>query len=210
MPNYAAVNIHEEGSQVIELWDEAREAIAAVIPELGNNLYRFTVSGRPVIQPPAHLPDFWQDPFVPFQYGIPILYPPNRIKNGTFTFRGRQYRLPLNEPDNHLHGEICSRVWEVLAYGASEEAGAYVTCRFRYTDHPEIVSYFPHELVFEVTYRLYEGALIMESSIVNEGKDEAPFAYGLHPYFPIFVEDGKRSCFRFPRPESGRSQARRS
>lgn len=198
MPKYSAAAEKEEGLPVIVLRDAEHEALAAIIPEIGNNLYRFTVKGSPVIQPPKHLPDFRKDPFVPFQYGIPILYPPNRIKNGTFTFQGREYRLPLNEPTNHLHGEICSKAWEIRDYGASEETGAFVTCRFRYEDHPEMMAYFPHSLVFEVTYRLFEGALIMESSIANEGKDEAPFAYGLHPYFPIFADDGEEVKLHVP------------
>jgi aldose 1-epimerase len=198
MPTYTAAAETEEGQQVIVLRDAERDAHAAIVPEIGNNLFRFVVGGRPVIQSPEQTRDFKKDPSVAFRYGIPILFPPNRIKNGTFTFRGRTYRLPLNEPENHLHGEISSKAWEVKDYGASEKDGAYATCRFRYADHPEIMAYFPHALLFEVTYRLYKGALTMESTILNEGKDEAPFAYGLHPYFPIFAEDGEEVRLQVP------------
>ena len=44
----------------------------------------------------------------PYLYGMPILYPVNRISNGAFEFEGRKYRFPINEPNTgcHLHGII--------------------------------------------------------------------------------------------------------
>ncbi|NLA97536.1 MAG: hypothetical protein GX836_04935 [Spirochaetales bacterium] len=31
-------------------------------------------------------------------YGIPLLFPPNRTKDGRYMFKGREYRFPINEP----------------------------------------------------------------------------------------------------------------
>ncbi|MBO4356462.1 MAG: hypothetical protein J5850_06395, partial [Clostridia bacterium] len=46
-----------------------------------------------------------------FLFGNPILFPPNRIRNGSFIFEGREYRLPVNEPENgcHIHGDLYRR-----------------------------------------------------------------------------------------------------
>ena len=42
----------------------------------------------------------------PYLYGMPILFPVNRIENGIFEFEGREYVFPINEPSTgcHLHG----------------------------------------------------------------------------------------------------------
>jgi aldose 1-epimerase len=119
-------------------------------------------------------------------YGTPILFPPNRVQGGSFTFKGRFYQLPINEqPDRHLHGELARRSWEVVERGGTEAQGAYVVLRFRCSDHEEMLAYFPHPLIFNVTISLLGGRLRLDGAIVNEGEDEAPFAFGLHPYFNL-------------------------
>jgi aldose 1-epimerase len=190
---YSANLTTKEGYKVIELIDRESHSIAEVIPEIGNNLFRFDSFGKTVILSPVSLGALRNETFADFKYGTPILYPPNRVKNGSFEFRGRSYQLPLNEPpSNHLHGEVCSKPWEIVDYGTSTEKGAYVTSTFQYSEHPEILAYFPHKLVFTVTYSLRKGQLQMNTKIANEGEDEAPFAFGLHPYFNIpFEQDDK-------------------
>lgn len=167
------------------LQDQETDTEAEVIPEVGFNLFRMETAGQSIILPPPALKDLKEKPEAHFKYGTPILFPPNRIKGGSFTFKGRNYQLPLNEPTNHLHGEICFRPWKVVEMGASDEAGAYLTAQFRYRDHADLMSYFPHAITFTLTYRLKEGELFLAGSIRNEGEEEAPFAFGLHPYFVV-------------------------
>ncbi|UJF35567.1 aldose 1-epimerase [Paenibacillus hexagrammi] len=202
MSRYTAQSIMKEGYSVIVLNDAHHDATAEVIPEAGNNLYRFESGGHEVILQPVSLKMLRNEPFANFKYGTPILFPPNRVKNGRFIFRGRTYCFPLNEPpSNHLHGEICSRAWEVLEYGATEELGAYVVSRFRYELHSDIMAYFPHSITFTFTYRLFEGRLHLNGTIVNEGEDEAPFAFGLHPYFSIPFDGGEELMLTVPAME---------
>ncbi|MGI6636418.1 MAG: hypothetical protein ACOX7B_14815 [Christensenellales bacterium] len=42
----------------------------------------------------------------PNVYGMPLLFPPNRIRDGRFAFRSRTYIFPINEParNHHIHG----------------------------------------------------------------------------------------------------------
>jgi aldose 1-epimerase len=196
---YTAKPVIEEGLSVMVLSDTGSNAIAQILPEVGNNLFRFESGGRQIILSPNNLSSFKDDPLASFKFGTPILSPPNRIKKGRYTFKERVYNLPLNEPpDHHLHGEICSKGWKVLEFGASEEQGAFVTSRFLYASHPEIVAYFPHQLCFTVTYRLHEGRLYMSTAILNEGEEEAPFAFGLHPYFEIPFESGEKIVLKVP------------
>jgi aldose 1-epimerase len=98
-----------------------------------------------------------------------------------------------------LSGELCSRACEVIDFGASEEQGAYVSSRFRFGDHPEILRYFPHPLSFTVTCRLQDRRLHKDGVIVNQGEDEeAPFAFGLHPYFSLPYESGEHIILTVP------------
>jgi aldose 1-epimerase len=202
MSRYTAQTILKEGFRVIELSDSASHSIAEIIPEIGNNLYRFESRDRQVVMPPASLKSLKSDAFGAYRYGTPILFPPNRVKNGNFMFKGRRYNLPLNEPSNHLHGEIGFHAWEVVAFGSSEDQGAFVTSRFRYSSHPEILTYFPHPLAFTITAKLKDGQLQFEGTIVNEGEDEeAPFAFGLHPYFSLPYESGEQMVLTVPAAE---------
>jgi aldose 1-epimerase len=199
MSQYSVQTLQKEGFSVIELRDTGSGSLAEIVPEIGNNLYRFESGGRQVLTPPASLISLKNDAFASYKYGVPILFPPNRVKNGNFMFKGRMYNLPLNEPDNHLHGELGSRAWEVIDLGVSEEQGAYVTSRFRFADHLEILRYFPHPLSFTVTCRLQDGRLHMDGVIINEGEDEeAPFAFGLHPYFSLPYESGEQMILTVP------------
>ncbi|MFC4598098.1 aldose 1-epimerase [Cohnella hongkongensis] len=187
-----------DGAMRIALRDEAADTCAELIPSIGSNVIRFASGGREALMPPDSVASLAEGDAV-YRYGVPILFPPNRVKNGAFAFKGRTYRLPINEPpDHHLHGELCSRAWEVTDAGATEDLGAYAVSRFRYADHPDMMAYFPHPLTFTITYSVREGALRMSGTIANEGSDDAPFAFGLHPYFRVPYAEGERIELQAP------------
>jgi aldose 1-epimerase len=202
LASYSVERVVSEGMNVIVLREPISGSKAEIVPGIGNNLFRFESKGRPVLEPPESLSTFQQDSFAAFKYGTPLLFPPNRVQGGTIRYLGRDYRLPLNEPpDFHLHGELCRRAWEVIETGESDEWGAYVTSRFSYASHPDLMTYFPHQLTFTVTCRLFEGRLYLGGTIVNEGEDEAPFAFGLHPYFSLPFRSGKDIILQVPARE---------
>ncbi len=193
MSRYTVERIDSEGYPLFRLRDAAAVAVADIAPCVGDNLIRFEVGGRSIISSPSSVDSLKNETFAAFRSGVPILFPPNRVKRGEFAFNGKTYRLPINEPPNyHLHGEICSRAWEVLRARANDEDGALIECRFRYAAHLELLAYFPHELTFTVTCRLKDGELHMGGDIRNEGREEAPFGFGLHPYFAVPFGDGGR------------------
>ncbi|SDW17989.1 aldose 1-epimerase [Paenibacillus sp. CF384] len=199
MSRYAVETLKQDGLTIIKLSDTLSGSIAELLPEVGNNLYSFTTGGREVIKTSISLATLKNEKFASSKYGTPVLSPPNRINKGTFTFQDRTYHFPINEPpDYHLHGELSVRAWEVLDCGATDEQGAWVTSRLRYENYPDILAYFPHLLTFTITYRLLDGRLGMDSCIKNEGSDEAPFAYGLHPYFSLPYESDPRLTLHVP------------
>lgn len=60
------------------------------------------------------------------------------------------------------------------------------------------MAYFPHPLTFTVTCRLFEGRLYMGGTVTNDGEDEAPFAFGLHPYFSLPFQGAKDIILQIP------------
>ncbi|MDD9268978.1 aldose 1-epimerase [Paenibacillus sp. GCM10023248] len=187
-----AVEIRDYGDYTaIELHDGYSQAKATLIPECGNNLIAYACRGKPVITPPPDMTAFIGNSGIRTWYGIPILFPPNRVKGGRFSFEGTEYVLPINEPPHyHLHGDLSRKPWIVDGYGAAEENGAYVTCSFHFKDHPDILAYYGHELSFTVTYTLDKGRLDMHIAAVNHGSKRAPFAFGLHPYLAVPASSG--------------------
>jgi aldose 1-epimerase len=186
MSRYAVNQIQKQEHILIELYDSACKGKVMIVPGIGNNLISYESNGVQVILPPTNMQSFLDNFATCTMYGIPILFPPNRVKNGTFQYLDKVYNLPINEPPHyHVHGEISRKAWDVVDFGASEERGAFLTCHFDLAVHPEIMAYFPHELDFIVTYILRERRLEMEIKIKNKGNNTAPFAFGLHPYFSV-------------------------
>ena len=69
---------------------------ALVIPEIGANLVRLchTGLGAEILRTPAadEIETFRRRPQV---FGMPLLFPPNRIADGRYEFDGRTYRFPI-------------------------------------------------------------------------------------------------------------------
>lgn len=171
--------------RTIRLIDREGEAEAEVMPGLGNNLFRLQFGQRSILLPPPvtkNLNEFSS------KFGTPVLFPPNRIRHGQFSFDNRSYQFPRNLANDHIHGEIRHRPWNVVKQGVNEEWGAYVTSEFNLADCPEILGYFPHRLVFRITYSLKNGRLCLMGEIENTDEIDAPLFLGFHPYF-LYQED---------------------
>lgn len=158
-----------------------------LLPEIGGNLisFRDEERGLSFLRTPteSEMEGFRARPFV---YGIPVLFPPNRIEDGTFrSLTGRTYTLPVNEPEthNHLHGFFTSSPWEVVDKGvetSDKGESAYIEIVQVITpDHP-VYAYFPHEFTISIRYTLSGAGLDQEVAIVNRGQDQLPLMFGLH------------------------------
>lgn len=168
------------------LRDHKANASAELVPGLGNHMIKFEVEGKEVLLPPPNAATLMEKPS---RFAVPILFPPNRVSEATYTYKGRTYTFPKKPGTNyHIHGELNHKPWIVSDTGADEQQGVYIISTFRYQDHPEMFKCYPHPLVFKLTYRLYKGELTCTLNIHNEGEDEAPLAVGYHPYFKVNPE----------------------
>jgi len=151
-----------------------------IVPESGGNVISFrALSGnvRLLREPdnPEELKAF------PEQFGIPVLFPPNRIADGCFVFEGKHYRLPVNETAhrNHLHGLVVGKPWRVLS---ADETSAELLFSFT-PDSPEY-SGFPFSFSLTRKVRLTEFGLIDEMEVFNQGQSDMPLGLGYHTTFP--------------------------
>lgn len=173
--SYTVSQETREGVEVFTL-EEAGRAAAEIAPGFGNNCFSFRVGGREVIEP-IPFNEFLKKPT---SYGNPILFPfPNRIRDGRFTFGGE--RFEVNPP---RHGFVRDKAWRAESSGASDADGAWLTSSLDAADYPdEILAQFPFPFRLEVTYRVRDGVLRMETVARNTGERPMPVGFGIHPYF---------------------------
>jgi len=141
----------------------------AVITEGGATLRLLEYDGRPLV-----------DPFGPDEHPTggrgQLLMPwPNRIRDGHYSFGGRELQLPLSEPARHnaSHGLVRWVAWTLVEHSTSSVALSYRLMA---------QSGYPWTLDLEVRYDLSADGLTVSQSATNLAPDPAPFAMGAHPY----------------------------
>ncbi len=108
-----------------------------------------------------------------------FLFPFNdRIPGGRYTFRGKEYQLPVNcrEDGSAIHGFLYRERMDVAE---QSETRAVLTWR---TDNTFLPGY-PFVLSLTIVIELYGGGVAFSFSVKNRGTDPAPFAFGWHSYF---------------------------
>jgi aldose 1-epimerase len=167
----------------VAVLDNGGGGILEVWPALGYNAYRWVMQGRELL---------YADPQLfangrPTRSGIPVLFPfPNRIRAGTFTWDGKTYHLPLNDPagKNAIHGWACRSPWRVIDEGG-DNTSAWLTGEFQLSrDVPDARPLWPADARLRLTHRLLDDRLRIEAEV--DAVDGAlPFGLGYHPYFVL-------------------------
>jgi len=150
---------------------------AWIVPSHGSNLARFTVAGRAVI-------DF--DPALLARHdytGTPVLYPtPNRVRDGVFRWRGRNYRQLKGGTLIVEHGLAHSEPWQ-CGEPVIEAGGVRLETWLDFQPGSAVFEAFPFPHRLGLEFRLTDGGLGVTYTIRNAGTEEIPFGFGLHPYF---------------------------
>ncbi|NHN55283.1 aldose 1-epimerase family protein [Calidifontibacter sp. DB0510] len=100
---------------------------------------------------------------------------PNRVRDGRFSFGGRDEQLALSEParDNASHGLVRWANWRLVERSADSLVVAHTLLPQQGWDWP---------LDLSCRYTLTETGLVVEPSATNLGTEPAPFGFGAHPY----------------------------
>lgn len=174
---------------VYELMDDAETMRAEVWPMVGFNCLRWQLrladgSWGNIF----YVAEDWETNPVPTRNGHPILFPfPGRLRNGRFSYLGRDYQLPLNDSTrcHAIHGFTPRDPWRVVKC-VEEEAFAQVVGEFRLEeDLPKAVGLWPSSFLLRVRYSLLKDRLRVETEVENVGQEPMPFGLGYHPYFRV-------------------------
>jgi aldose 1-epimerase len=144
----------------------------AVVTEQGATLRLLQVEGRDI------LAGFGPGDRVEGGHGQQLMPWPNRIRDGRYSFGGRDYQLPVNEVERGtaLHGLVRWVAWELVQH--TEDTVS------------QQVLVFPQQgwdstIRCTVTHQLSGSGLTVTVQCENVGDRAVPFGYAAHPYFTL-------------------------
>lgn len=144
--------------------------------QTGASLIELRLSGISLIDlPGSAIHPIASNPYHPSALLAPWV---NRVRNGNYSFKGKNYQLPINEPalGNAIHGLLARAPFTLVLKSDSS-----VTLEHAYTgEEPN----YPFPFTFRYNYTLTDmGALEITFEAQNTGTSAMPFACGWHPYF---------------------------
>ena len=150
----------------------ASGAYRAVVTESGAALRALSHDDRPLID------GFGVDEMSAGGRGQVLVPWPNRVRDGRFSFGGRDLQLPLSEPARHnaSHGLVRWAAWEL-----EDRTADTATLRHRLMAETG----WPWTFDVRITYALSADGLTVTLSTTNRSATSAPYAAGAHPYLRV-------------------------
>ena len=174
-------SIEWNGLQAIEF--AKGDYTALLIPSVGANLVRLanTRLGVEILRTPAadEIETFKSRPQI---FGLPILFPPNRIADGRYTFEGRTYQYPITiEKEQNYHHGILKGLPFVVSKIEEDEERIKIECRY-YSNlfHDAIYRHFPHAFKCKIIFKLSAKGLKQEVTFSNRSETRMPVGVGFH------------------------------
>jgi len=189
--NYSAKRMTVDGVEVIRLADASRKTEVSIAPAIGNNAYEMKVNGKNAFWFPFQSLSEWNSK--PALAGNPFLAPwANRIDQDYYFANGKKILLNselknFRRDQNQfpIHGLLVySPHWKIVKL-ESDDRSARATSRLEFWKFPELMAQFPFAHTIEMTYRLAEGVLEVETVLENHSTEPMPVAIGYHPYFQV-------------------------
>jgi aldose 1-epimerase len=189
--NYSAGKITDHGLEAVRLTDAAHKTEVSIVPSVGNIAYEMKVNGKNILFLPAE--NVGELKAKPALGGVPFLWPwANRIDQDAYWVNGKKYLLHselgnLRRDGNQkpIHGLLLfSPEWKVTKLEGGDKA-ATATSRLEFARYPALMAQFPFAHTVEMTYRLADGVLEVETVIHNQAAEPLPVVLGYHPYFRL-------------------------
>ncbi len=200
MKTYAK-NTVWNGLRAIKISNEIYQAV--ILPDNGAQVIslKHIPSDIEILRTPSDINEMME---MPEAFGIPILFFPNRIADGKFTFNSRQYSFPITKEseNNHIHGFLYKRAWEIKTLNATENIAEAI---LEYNNLPinDLYEMFPHEFTFRVAYDLTPNGLTQNITVTNNSNSPMPFGLGFHTAFNVpFGSNNDPSTYRLKVPVS--------
>jgi aldose 1-epimerase len=101
----------------------------------------------------------------------------NRVKDGKFTFRGKEHRIGVNAPDGSaIHGFGREHPWQVERADRARLEASFDSRRHD-------VRGFPFAFSARAEFRVDGPRFSVRIALKNEGSETMPAGFGHHPYF---------------------------
>lgn len=188
---YTASRTVIDGLEVIRLIDHTRKVEVSIAPSMGNNAFEMKVNGKDILWSPYRTLAEWQEK--PVALGNPFLAPwANRIEGNGYWANEKKYVLNTDLKNFRLDGNqlpihgllVYAKEWKVIRLTAGEDH-ALVTSRLEFWRRPDWMAQFPFAHALEMTYRLQNGSLEVETSIENLSLEPMPLSLGYHTYYRL-------------------------
>lgn len=151
----------------------------SLAPSFGGSILRFDwVDGDAKV--PILRPTEGASPTILDTANFPLVPFVNRVRGGSFAFRGREVRLAANLPGDvsPLHGQGWLGAWAV-----EEQSESQVRLSFAHE-----AGEWPWAYAAEQVLRLEDDGLAMRISCRNLSDEPMPCGLGHHPYFPCTAQ----------------------
>ncbi len=183
-PQYAA----RSTGDVVQLEDANNQTVISILPSVGDITFSMKVRGQEILRwPYASVEDFKARPGLS---GIPFVGPwANRLDEQAFYANGRKYAFDMNLGNVRgaipIHGFLTTNdQWQVVEIKADANS-AWITSKLEFFRQPQWMKQFPFAHTVEITHRLQDGILQVQTRITNMSAEAMPVAIGFHPYFKL-------------------------
>ncbi len=117
------------------------------------------------------------------EYVSALLFPfANRVKNGHYRYKEKEYQLPINEKTrgHAIHGCIADKEFLIEEIKTNQKE-AYITLKYISN---ELIKGFPFKFSIKIYYVIQSiGHLTTKIEVQNLDTESFPFTIGWHPYF---------------------------
>ncbi|MEM0135014.1 MAG: aldose 1-epimerase [Thermoplasmatales archaeon] len=96
----------------------------------------------------------------------------NRVRDASYSWRGRKYSLPRNDGNNSIHGFTKDLNWDISTVDTKMILNSEI-------DRED----YPSRLKCQSMIELKEDSILIRFTISNVGDIDVPLSIGLHPYF---------------------------
>jgi len=173
---------------------------AILVPSMGANLIKLYNKEKQVdiLRTPTKedMETFLSRPQI---FGVPLLFPPNRIEDGMYTFEGKKYVYPITIPaqHNYHHGILKSQVFNVTRTHISAKTVEVEASFFSNRINRDIFVNFPHEFICTMKFVLSDTEMTQTVTFTNLGTERMPLGVGYHtPIRLPFTKGSDKSDYK--------------
>ena len=112
-----------------------------------------------------------------------------RLDEQAFYANGKRYAFDMELGNVRgavpIHGFLTTNDQWQLVEARADGTSAWVTSRLDFYKQPQWMKQWPFAHTIEMTHRLQDGVLEVETRITNMSAEPVPLAVGFHPYFKL-------------------------